>query len=119
MDHRSHADDTIAGDLGVIGDATIHVEKAILSYFAVTGHDHVRRNEDVILDYGLMANVIAAPKDDVVANLDRVLDDIVLEDEAVLADLDVSPDESLLSSHKRQGYNLSPWLPDKGAPARD
>src|ERR1700722_3739998 len=54
----------------------------------------MRRNEAVIANDGAMADVIAAPEDDVVADFRLMLNDIVLEDEAVFTYADVVPNES-------------------------
>jgi hypothetical protein len=45
------------------------------------------------MDDGVVADMIAAPEDDIIANLNKGLDGIVLKDEAVFADLGVVPDK--------------------------
>src|SRR5262245_32182705 len=52
---------------------------------AVAGYHHVRGDHHVILDLGVMTDVVAAPHHHVVADLDERLNRVVLEDEAVVA----------------------------------
>src|SRR5262249_10363852 len=77
----------------VIGDGRIHPKKRVSADRYETGHHAVRRHEAVTANRGVMTDVIAAPEDDVVAERHEGLDGVVLEDEAVLPELDVPPHE--------------------------
>ncbi len=50
-----------------------------------TGNYDVGRKEAVVIDPGMMADMVSAPKRDVVANSDEGLNGVVFEDEAVLS----------------------------------
>ena len=52
-------------------------------------------DEDVVSDRGVVPDVVTAPHHHVAAHRDERLNRVVLEDEAVLAELHVAPDEGV------------------------
>lgn len=93
MDYRSHPDQTIWFDLDEVADTTIDSEKTVLANFTITGNNYVRRDKNMIVYQRLMPYMIAAPENDIVADANFVLQDVVLHDEAVLTNLHVVPDK--------------------------
>lgn len=69
----------------VISDAGIDSYKAVILDGYTSGNRCTRRNEAVIPDRRVMANVAAAPKDDITAYACKWLNDGMLKDEAVVA----------------------------------
>ncbi|OIQ68415.1 hypothetical protein GALL_499910 [mine drainage metagenome] len=67
-----------------VSDCHIYAHKATLSDLCASRNDNVRSHEDVILDDGMMPNVVAAPERDVATNTCERLDRIVFKDKAVL-----------------------------------
>src|SRR5262249_167690 len=84
--HRPGPDDAVLADLQVVADAAVHAQEAALADFAIAGDDDVRRHEAVVLNDAAVPDVVAAPQHHVVTDLGVVLDDVLFEDEAILAD---------------------------------
>src|SRR2546427_6658070 len=92
--HQSPGPDhAVVANRDVIGHRRIHAHETVLANLTQTGHDDMRRDEAVVLDDRMMPDVVAAPEDDVPAELRERLNHVVLEDEAVLADAAVGPHE--------------------------
>ena len=68
-------------------------EEAIVADLTEARKNDMRGKEHVVADLRMMADMIAAPQHDVVAERNEGLHDVVLEDEAVLAEPDVAPHE--------------------------
>lgn len=62
----------------------------------------MRGNKTVVFNDGMVADVVPTPENDVVPDLNERLDSIVLKDEAVLANFDISPDECSAANVTRQ-----------------
>ena len=88
-DDRAGADHVRLSDLDVVAQRGVDADEAVRADAGVSGHDHLRRQEAVVADRRVVADVVAAPQHHVAAQPDEGLHDVALEDEAVLAQLDV------------------------------
>src|SRR6185312_1575918 len=79
-----------------------------MSHLDETGDHDVRRDEAMISNRRVMADMVPAPENGVVADRDEGLDDIVLEDEAVLAERDIAPDERVRAHVRSRLITLLP-----------
>ena len=70
--------------LYVIPQRGVDAYKTRLPDFYTAGNHNVRGKETVIMDCRVMANMVAAPKCDVVSNEDKGLNGIVFQDEAIV-----------------------------------
>ena len=70
----------------------------------------MRRHEHMVLNLGMVSNMIPTPKNHVISKFDKRLDGVVLEDEAVLAELDVPPDERIAAHVARELETALPCL---------
>lgn len=84
-DVGGHADERAFGQRYMVLDRGVHAEEAILAHDAMPRNDDMRRDERMVADRRVMADVVAAPKDDVVADQNKRLNRVVFEDETVLA----------------------------------
>jgi hypothetical protein len=89
-----HREQIVWGDRDAVGYRCIYADVGIIPNGAETRDDDVRRYEYVIADLASMADVIAAPEDDVVADLDESLQCIIFQNEAIFPNLYVVPDET-------------------------
>src|SRR6266496_4246540 len=64
----------------------VDTNETVVMNVNITGHDNMRSQEAMILDHRVMTDVIAAPKCDVVSDLNEWLNGVVLQNEAVIAD---------------------------------
>ena len=76
----------------MIPDRGIHAEEAVGANRDATRDDDMRRHEDVVFDYCMMADVVATPEDNVVPDPDERLDRVVFQDEAVVTALEARKD---------------------------
>lgn len=75
----------------VIGNRRINANESIFSDRAKSGNNSVRGDKAVVLDHRMMADVVSAPKHDVIANFDEWLDRIIFKDKAVFAQNRIRP----------------------------
>ena len=96
----SGRDPAIFADVHVMSDCGINAQEAIFPHVNLPGEHDMRRNERIVVDDAVMADMIAAPKSDVVADTDEGLHGIVLKDERMLAYLHIGP-------HERPGADVT------------
>ena len=68
----------------MVTQSRIYTNEALFPNLYTSRNYNMRGNETVILDSGMMANMIAAPKSDIITYRDEWLNCIVFKDEAVL-----------------------------------
>src|SRR5215203_4066155 len=83
-DHRPGANQRLLGYDNRVPQGGIDADEAIALHMHISRDDNVRRDETVIVDDGVMTDMIAAPQRDVVADRHERLHRIVLKNEAVL-----------------------------------
>jgi len=66
-------------------ERAVYAEKAIAFDNAVAGNDHMRANEIMIVNGGVVANMVAAPECNIVADLYERLYGVVFENKAIVA----------------------------------
>src|SRR3546814_19756375 len=71
----------------------IDTHEAALANHAMPGDADVGCDVDMVLDLRPVPQVVAAPDHHVVADLDRRLDGLVLQNEAIVTDTEVRPDD--------------------------
>src|SRR6267378_2170724 len=67
QDGHPHAHQCLTRNNRLVAHGCVHTQKGKLVDRAATRNDNVRSNHHVVVNYGAMANMIAAPKNDVVA----------------------------------------------------
>jgi hypothetical protein len=85
-DGRAHADQRTFRDSQSVTHCRIDAEEARLLDCAVSRQDDMRCEEDMIGDRAVMADVISAPKNDVVSDRHKGLNCVVFENETIVAD---------------------------------
>src|SRR5690242_5149259 len=89
---RARSQHALLSDRDMIADGNVDADEAALPDANAARDHHVRRQEDVILDHRMVADMIAAPQRHIGANGGQGLDGIVLEDEAILLRLEARKD---------------------------
>src|ERR1700741_3568763 len=89
---RRHRNERTFGDVNTIAYRCVDSKKCKRLDRAVTGKHDVRRKGNMVLYHAVMTNVIAAPKNDVIANRRERLNRVVFEDKTVVADLSAGED---------------------------
>lgn len=87
-------------------DGGIDPEKAPLANRYSSGYNDVRGNERIIADAGMMADVVATPEKNVIADAHERLDDVVLEDKTVFAATEILPDRRTRAEIGREPITL-------------
>src|SRR6266516_2316010 len=88
-DQCTRADHEARADRHTVTERCIDADEGLLTDRHVAGDHDVRRDEAMVLDVRVVADVVPAPENDVNADAHERLDDVRLEDKAVVAELDL------------------------------
>src|SRR3546814_4521067 len=88
-----HGDEAVGADGREVCRGRIDTHEAALADHAMPGDADVGCDVDMVLDLRPVPQVVAAPDHHVVADLDRRLDGLVLQNEAIVTDTEVRPDD--------------------------
>src|SRR6266702_4654821 len=81
------ADYALLSDRNVVTKRRVDADEAALTHPDAPGNHDMRGDKDIVLNDGVVADMVAAPQRDVGSNLCKGLNGIVFEDEAVVLDL--------------------------------
>lgn len=95
-------DPGLFADSSIVSKGRIHADEAVVTEVAPSGHHHMRCDETVVSDSGMMANVISTPHHYIVADSNERLDRVVLKNKTMLPERDVVPNKSTRTNIARQ-----------------
>lgn len=106
VDHRGHTHKAVIPQRDIVRKGGIHAQKAAGSDAAIARKNHMRGQEAVIANPGLVADVIARPQHTALSDLNAVLDRIILKDKGIFTDFSRPPDKGMRADKAGQPVAL-------------
>lgn len=85
-DKRTHGNQAALANRQTITNGGVDAEPGAFFDVTMARENHMRGKKDVVLDHPMMANMVATPHDDIIANRGKWLERIILKNKAVFAD---------------------------------